>query len=89
MPVLTITYSGMTLFSGEVDGFRWDDLPGESVMVTGQLAKPKASSGGGLSAIADMITQASKAKTAAKHRELSQSVETETHSEIAEDAADD
>lgn len=88
MPVLTIIYGDLPIFSGEVDSFGWTDVPGQSVTVTGQLAKPKAA-GGGLSAIADMIAQASKAKTAEKRRELSQSVETETHSETAEDAADD
>lgn len=90
MSVLTITYAGLTLFDGEVESFGWTDVPGQSVTVTGQLAKPKAASGGGgLGAIADMIAQASKAKTAAKHRELSQAAEADTDSEIAEDAADD
>lgn len=64
MPTLTITYCGMTLFDGEVDGFRWDDLPGHSVTVTGQLTKPKAA-GTGLGALAEMITAASRKKTEA------------------------
>lgn len=86
MAVLTITYAGLTLFDGEVDGFRWDDVPGQSVTVTGQLAKPKAAAAGGLSSIVDMLAQASKAKTAEKRRELAQ---TETETDIEEDAADD
>jgi hypothetical protein len=84
---LTITYAGLTLFDGEVEGFRWDDVPGQSVTVTGQLAKPKAAGGGGLSAVVDMIAQASKAKTAEKRRELAQSAD--TNPETVEDAADD
>ena len=64
MPTLTITYCGMTIFDGEVDGLRWDDLPGQSVTVTGQVAKSKAASNG-LGAIADMITAASRKKTEA------------------------
>lgn len=85
MPVLTITYADLTLFDGEVDGFRWDDVPGQSVTVTGQLAKPKAAASG-LSAIADMIAAASKAKTTEKRQQLAQ---TETITEIAEDDADE
>jgi len=83
---LTITYAGLTLFDGEVDGFRWADVPGQSVTVTAQLAKPKTSNGSGLSAIADMIAAASKAKTTEKRQQLAQ---TETITEIAEDDADE
>lgn len=89
MSSLKIEYAGLIIFEGEVDSFGWTDVSGQSVTVTGQLAKPKAASSGGLGAIADMIAQASKAKTAAKHRELSQAAEADTNSEIAEDAADD
>ena len=88
MSSLTITYAGMTIFDGEVSAFRWDDVPGDSVTVTAQLAKPKSAAGaGGLSTIVDLFAQASKAKTAEKRRELTE--QTETTTEIAEDAADD
>ena len=87
MPVLTIIYGDLPIFSGEVDSFGWTDVPGQSVTVTGQLAKPKAGGGGGLSAVVDMIAQASKAKTAEKRRELAQSAD--TNPETVEDAADD
>lgn len=86
MSRLTITYAGLTLFDGEVEGFRWDDVPGSSVTVTGQLAKAKTSGGSGLSSIVDMIAQASKAKTAEKRQQLTP---TETITEIAEDDADE
>ena len=86
MSSLSITYAGMTLFDGEVSAFRWDDVPGDSVTVTAQLAKPKAAAGaGGLSSIVDLFAQASKAKTDQKRRELAQ---TETTPETAEDADD-
>lgn len=62
MPNLTITYCGMTLFDGDVEAFRWDDVPGQSVTVTGQLAKTKTA-GNGLGAIADLISAASRKKT--------------------------
>lgn len=88
MPILTITYGDLTLFSGETEALRWDDCPGQSITVTGQLAKAKAASGGGLSAIADMIAQASKAKTAEKRRALEQT-DTATVPDIEEDHADD
>lgn len=88
MSTLTITYAGMTLFDGEVSAFRWDDVPGQSVTVTGQMAKPKTANTGGLSAIADLIAQASKAKTTEKRRELTQT-QTETLPETAEDNADE
>ena len=65
MPTLTIIYCGMTFFDGEVDGFRWEDLPGQSVTVTGQIAKAKAAATGGLGAIADLISAASRKKTEA------------------------
>lgn len=87
MSALTITYAGMTLFDGEVSAFRWDDVPGDSVTVTAQLAKPKTTAaGGGLSSIVDMLAQASKAKTDQKRRELAQP---ETTPETVEDAADE
>lgn len=86
MSRLTVTYAGLTLFDGEVEGFRWDDVPGSSVTVTGQLAKPKAAAAGGLSSIVDMLAQASKAKTDQKRRELAQ---TDPETDIEEDAADD
>lgn len=89
MPILTVTYNGLAIFNGEVAGFRWDDLPGQSVTVTAQVAKPKAASAGGLSAIADIIAQASKAKTAEKRRELSQAAEADINSDNTEEAADD
>lgn len=85
MPILTITYGDLELFSGDVEAFRWDDVPGKSVTVTAQLTAPKAKSAGGLGAIADMIAQASKAKTAEKRRELT----TDTDPDIAEEPADD
>ena len=87
VPILRITYGDLELFNGDVEAFRWDDVPGKSVTVTAQLAAPKAKSGNGLGAIADMIAQASKAKTAEKRRELAQSAD--TNPETVEDAADD
>lgn len=84
MPVLRIVYNEITLFDGEVSSFRWDDVPGQSVTVAAQLIKPKATANsGGLSAIAEMIAQASKAKTVEKRRELAQDTE------IVKEAADD
>lgn len=86
MSVLKIEYAGLCIFEGEVESFGWTDIPGQSVTVTGQIAKSKTASSGGLSAIADLIAQASKAKTTEKRRELAQ---TETITEIAEDDADE
>lgn len=72
MPVLTITYGDLTLFDGDVAGIRFEDTPGHSVTVTGQMAKEKTSGGGGLSAVVDMLAQASKAKTEEKRRLLAE-----------------
>ena len=52
--------------------------------VTAQLPAPKTKSGNSLGTIADIIAQASKAKTAEKRRELEQ-----TNPETVEDTADD
>ena len=62
MPTLRITYRDLEIFSGEVDGFTWDDTEG-NVAVTGRIKR--ATTGGGLGAIADMITAASRKKTEA------------------------
>ena len=88
MPTLRITYGDLELFNDEVEAFRWDDVPGKSVTVTAQLPAPKTKSGNSLGTIADIIAQASKAKTTEKRRELTQT-ETETVPEIAEDTADE
>jgi hypothetical protein len=68
VPTLRIIYGDIPLFEGEVDAFRWDDVPGQSVTVTGQISKAKA--GGGLTALTDMLTAASRQRTEAKRAEL-------------------
>lgn len=62
MPTLRITYRDLEIFSGEVDGFTWDDTEGQ-VQVSGRIKR--ANTGGGLGAIADLITAASRKKTEA------------------------
>ncbi len=73
MKHLVITLGDQTLFDGDVDEFTWSENA-NAVTVTGSVAKaPRPGTNGG--GILDMLTQASRARTADKRAELTSTVE--------------
>lgn len=76
MKNLTITYGGLELVNTEVDECQFTDTDTQ-VSIVGKFKRAAPAAGGGLSAIADLLVNASKTKTEQRKRELT------------EDAADD
>lgn len=61
MKELTITYAGITIFSGEVDEFQWSDTA-NAVTVVGKT-KPRSAAGGG--GLLELLTAARRQPAAA------------------------